>query len=95
MATSLRHLSLKCHKALEHHDKHFNRIETFSLLGENKMGYGSAGTPPWVDEEKIDEEKKRVKTAEILEENKALKQENNKLKKQIQLLEDEIKRLKK
>jgi len=28
------------------------------------MGYGSAGTPPWVDEENIDEEKRNRAVAE-------------------------------
>jgi len=27
------------------------------------MGWGSSGPPTWVDEEKIDEEKKKQKTA--------------------------------
>ena len=59
------------------------------------MGYGSAGTPPWVDEEKIDQEKKKQKTAEAMAEIKALEQENEKLKKRIKQLEDELKRAKK
>ena len=56
------------------------------------MGYGSAGTPPWVDEEKIDAEKKK---AEAIAEVKALKQENEKLKKRITELEGDIKKIKK
>ena len=59
------------------------------------MGYGSAGTPPWVDEEKIDQEKKKQKTAEAMAEIKALEQENQKLKKRIKELEDEFKKMKK
>ena len=59
------------------------------------MGYGSAGTPPWVDEEKIDQDKKRQKTTEAMAEIKALEQENEKLKKRIKQLEDEIKKMKK
>ncbi|HLC00026.1 MAG TPA: hypothetical protein VJL33_01720 [Candidatus Bathyarchaeia archaeon] len=59
------------------------------------MGYGSAGTPPWVDEEKIDREKKKQKTIEAMAEIKALEQENEKLKKRIKQLEDELKRAKK
>ena len=59
------------------------------------MGYGSAGTPPWVDEEKIDQDKKRQKTTEAMAEIKALEQENVKLKKRIKQLEDELKRAKK
>ncbi len=59
------------------------------------MGYGSAGTPPWVDEEKIDEEKKQKK--EILEHVnriKALEKENAALKKRVKQLEDELKKTK-
>ncbi len=52
------------------------------------MGYGSAGTPPWVDEEAHDAEKAQ---AEI----KALRTENETLKKRIKQLEEEIKKLKK
>ena len=59
------------------------------------MGYGSAGTPPWVDEEKIDREKKKQKTIEAMAEIKALEQEKEKLKKRIKQLEDELKRAKK
>ena len=58
------------------------------------MGYGSAGTPPWVGEEEIDEEKKKQKVAEAVAEVNALKQENEKLKKRIKELEGEIKKLK-
>ena len=59
------------------------------------MGYGSAGTPPWVDEEKIDGDKEKQKTVEAMAEVKALEQENEKLKKRIKQLEDELKRAKK
>ena len=59
------------------------------------MGYGSAGTPPWVDEEKIDQEKKRQKTAGDVAEIKALEEENEQLKKRIKQLEDELKKAKK
>jgi predicted RNase H-like nuclease (RuvC/YqgF family) len=59
------------------------------------MGYGSAGTPPWVDEEKIDQEKKRQKADDAMAEIKALEQENEKLKKRIKQLEDELKKAKK
>ena len=59
------------------------------------MGYGSAGTPPWVDEEKIDIEKKKQKIAEAVAEVRALKQENEKLKKRITELEGDIKKIKK
>jgi len=59
------------------------------------MSYGSAGTPPWVDEEKIDQEKKRQKTDEAMAEIKALEEENEKLKKRIKQLEDELKKAKK
>jgi len=59
------------------------------------MGYGSAGTPPWVDEEKIDEEKKEGKTTEYTAKIKALEKENEALRKRIKQLEGELKKLKK
>ena len=59
------------------------------------MGYGSAGTPPWVDEEKIDEEKKDRKIAENDAKLKALQKENEMLKKRLKDLDAELKRLKK
>jgi predicted nucleic acid-binding Zn-ribbon protein len=59
------------------------------------MGYGSAGTPPWVDEEKIDEEKQKQKAAEYIAKIRALEKENETLKKRIKQLEDELKKAKK
>jgi predicted RNase H-like nuclease (RuvC/YqgF family) len=59
------------------------------------MGWGSAGTPPWVDEEKIDEEKKKRKTARDAARIKALEEENEALKKRVNQLESELKKLKK
>jgi predicted nucleic acid-binding Zn-ribbon protein len=59
------------------------------------LGWGSSGTPPWVDEEKIDEEKRKQKTAEDAARIKALEEENETLKKRIKQLEDELKKLKK
>jgi cell division protein FtsB len=53
-----------------------------------RMGYGSAGTPPWVDEEAHDREKAAARI-------KALEKENEKLKKRIKQLEDELKKAKK
>ena len=65
-------------------------------LGEMLMGYGSAGTPPWVDEEKIDEEKKQKKEISgHINRIKALEKENATLKKRIKQLEDELKKAKK
>ena len=58
------------------------------------MGYGSAGTPPWVDEEKIDEEKKKRNEADATAEIEALKKENETLKKRVKQLEDELKKVK-
>ena len=59
------------------------------VLAEVKvMGYGSAGTPPWVDEEHIDDEKAAAKI-------KALEKENATLKKRIKRVEEELKKLKK
>jgi predicted RNase H-like nuclease (RuvC/YqgF family) len=59
------------------------------------MGWGSSGTPPWVDEEKIDEEKKKRKTARDAARIKALEEENEALKKRVKQLESELKKLKK
>ena len=59
------------------------------------MGYGSAGTPPWVDEEHIDEEKRQQKAAQDAVKIKALEKENEALKKRVTHLEDELKKLKK
>ena len=60
------------------------------------MGYGSAGTPPWVDDEKIDEEKKQKKEiSEHINRIKTLEKENATLKKRIKQLEDELKKAKK
>jgi predicted RNase H-like nuclease (RuvC/YqgF family) len=59
------------------------------------MGWGSSGTPPWVDAKKIDEEKRKQKTSRDAERIKALEEENEKLKRRIKQLEDELKELKK
>ena len=59
------------------------------------MSWGSSGTPPWVNAEKIDEEKKKRKTARYAARIKALEEENEALKKRVKQLEDELKKLKK
>jgi|OpeIllAssembly_1097287.scaffolds.fasta_scaffold648430_2 cell division protein FtsB len=59
------------------------------------MGYGSAGTPPWVDEEKIDEERRNRKAAENEARLKELQKENETLRKQVKQLESELQKLKK
>jgi len=59
------------------------------------MGWGSGGTPPWVDEEKIDEDKKAKKDVEYISKIKSLENENAELKKRIKKLEDELKKLRK
>jgi predicted RNase H-like nuclease (RuvC/YqgF family) len=59
------------------------------------MGMGSAGTPPWVDEKVIDEEKQKRKMTETEAKLQALEKENEALKEQIKELEAEIKKLKK
>lgn len=56
------------------------------------MGWGSSGTPPWVDQEDTDEEKKKQKAAEYVAKIKALEKENETLKKRIRQLEDELKK---
>ena len=58
------------------------------------MGWGSAGTPPWVDEEAQDREKNQKKLAECDTKIKALEKENAALKKQVAELEAELKKLK-
>jgi predicted RNase H-like nuclease (RuvC/YqgF family) len=59
------------------------------------MGWGSAGTPPWVDEEAQDAEKKEKTVAECQTKIRALQQENAELKKLIKELEAELKKPKK
>jgi predicted RNase H-like nuclease (RuvC/YqgF family) len=59
------------------------------------MGWGSAGTPPWVDEENIDKEKMRQKAAQDAAKIKALEEENEVLKKRVKKLEAELEKLKK
>jgi predicted nucleic acid-binding Zn-ribbon protein len=59
------------------------------------MGWGSSGTPPWVDEEQIDREKRKQEAAQNATKIKALEKENATLKKRIKQLEDELKKLKK
>jgi predicted nucleic acid-binding Zn-ribbon protein len=56
------------------------------------MGWGSAGTPPWVDDENIDKEKRKQRAAQDAARIKALEQENEMLKKRIKELEDELKK---
>jgi len=59
------------------------------------MGWGSSGTPPWVDAKDLDEEKRKKKTAKEATKIKALEEENETLKKRVKELEDELKNLKK
>ena len=59
------------------------------------MGWGSSGTPPWVDEKGIDEEKRKQKATQDATKIKALEEENEALKKRIKQLEDELEKLKK
>lgn len=59
------------------------------------MGWGSGGTPPWVDAEKIDADRRKKQAAEDAARIKALEEENEVLKKRIKQLEDELKKLKK
>jgi len=59
------------------------------------MGWGSSGTPPWVDAKRLDEEKRKQKAAQDATKIKALEEENEALKKRIKQLEDELKKLKK
>ena len=59
------------------------------------MGWGSSGTPPWVDEKGIDEEKRKQKASQDATRIKALEEENAALKKRVKQLEEELKKLKK
>jgi predicted nucleic acid-binding Zn-ribbon protein len=59
------------------------------------MGWGSAGTPPWVDAKKVDDEKRRQKAAQDAERIKTLEKENEALKKRVKQLEDELEKFKK
>ena len=58
------------------------------------MGWGSSGTPPWVDERNIDREKMLKKAKQDAAKIKALEEENATLKKRVKQLEDELKKLK-
>jgi hypothetical protein len=44
------------------------------------MGWGSRSTPPWVDEENIDDKEKAQKVAEYIAKIKALEKENERSK---------------
>jgi predicted RNase H-like nuclease (RuvC/YqgF family) len=59
------------------------------------LGWGSGSTPPWVDAEKIDEDKRKKQESQDAAKIKALEEENEALKKRIKQLEDELKKLKK
>jgi predicted nucleic acid-binding Zn-ribbon protein len=59
------------------------------------LGWGSSGTPPWVDEKGIDEEKRKQKASHDAARIKALEEENEALKKRIKQLEGELKKLRK
>ena len=56
------------------------------------MGYGSAGTPPWIDENRVEEEKQKQKNAETKAQLKLLQKENEALKKRVSELENELKK---
>ena len=59
------------------------------------MGMGSNTTPPWVDEEIIDREKRKKKDLAAISQIKALQLENKELKKKIKELESELSQNKK
>ncbi len=59
------------------------------------MGYGSAGTPPWVDDQNIDQEKKEQKIAQYTKKIQLLEKENEALKKHVKELEAEVHKLRK
>ncbi len=72
-----------------------NWLKRALLVEVRVLGYGSAGTPPWVDAEKLDEEKKKQQAAEYMTKIKALEKENEALKKRIKQLEEELKKSRK
>ena len=55
------------------------------------MGWGSSGTPPWVDAKNLDEQKRRQKAAQDAIKIKELEEENEALKKRIKQLKDKLK----
>jgi molecular chaperone GrpE (heat shock protein) len=59
------------------------------------MGWGSGGTPPWVDAEEIDAEKLKQKSVKDAAKIKALEEENEKLRKRITRLDAKLKKLRK
>lgn len=59
------------------------------------MGWGSSGTPPWVDAKNLDGEKQKKKAKQDAAKIRALEEENEILKKRIRQLEEELKKLKK
>ena len=63
--------------------------------GEAVLGWGSSGTPAWVDSQKIDEEKRKKKMAQDAKKIKELEEENKILKKRIKQLENMLNKLKK
>jgi len=65
------------------------------LAKVKKMGWGSSGTPPWVDEEEVDKEKKKQKVAEYIARIETLEKENETLRKRIKKLEDGLRNSKK
>lgn len=59
------------------------------------MGWGSSGTPPWIDAKNFDEERRKKKTLQNATKIKALEEENEKLKNRIKQLERELEKRKK
>lgn len=59
------------------------------------MGWGSGGTPPWVDEKRLDEEKKEHKNMQDAAKIRDLEKENEALKKKVRELEEKLAKLKK
>jgi hypothetical protein len=70
-------------------------MKTDFFSGYKKMGMGSNTTPPWVDEEIIDREKKKRLELDNIVKIKNLQTENESLKIRIKQLEDELRRFKK
>jgi len=58
------------------------------------LGWGGSGTPPWVDDRRIDEEKNEHRNLQDLAKIRALEKENEALKKKIIELEEELEKIK-
>jgi hypothetical protein len=59
------------------------------------MGWGSSGPPPWVDEERVEQEKRKLKAEQDAKKIEALEKENAALREHVKELEAELKKKRK